>query len=116
MDEERVEEKAEEEKPEKIRPLGLYVLVRLDPSEKQVGSIIIPEGKYLESECFATVEGVGTGKIPKGRVKMDVKDGDRILMIRMHERTSSNEKMQKRLGDGRIFIRYPDDILGVVEE
>lgn len=103
--------------PEKIRVLGARLLVRLDEGVKQIGSIIVPDGSYERCECWATVIGVGTGiDTRKGRIPLSVKKGDRILVIRMHELTSSNEKYQALLGDRCIFIGYPGDVLAVQED
>jgi len=103
--------------PEKIRVLNHKLLVKLDPSPEVIGSIIVPNGSYTRSECWATVVNVGTGvDTRKGRVPIDLKKGDRVLVIRMHELTSSNKGYQAMLGKGYVFLDYPDDILLVQEE
>ena len=104
--------------PEKIRVIGARLLIKLDPAPERVGSILLPEGSLEENHCGATVVAVGTGiETTRGRRPIDdVQKGDRIQVIRMHELTSTNDRIQEKFGDGYVFIRYPDDILYAGEE
>jgi chaperonin GroES len=66
----------------KIRPLGDRIVVkRLQQEEKTKGGIIIPD-TAKEKPLEALVVAVGSGKVLKnGKTrKLDVKEGDRILI------------------------------------
>ncbi|HEX8789608.1 MAG TPA: co-chaperone GroES [Polyangiaceae bacterium] len=66
----------------KIRPLGDRIVVkRLQQEEKTKGGIIIPD-TAKEKPLEALVVAVGNGKVLKnGKTrKLDVKEGDRILI------------------------------------
>jgi chaperonin GroES len=93
----------------KFRPLHDRILVkRLTGEEKTKGGIIIPESakeKPLEGEIVAC----GNGKIMDSgqTMKLDVKNGDRILFTKY---TGSDVKI-----DGEEYtIMREEDILGIV--
>lgn len=92
-----------------FRPLHDRILVkRLTGEEKTKGGIIIPDSakeKPLEGEIVAT----GNGKVmDTGQtMKLDVKNGDRILFTKY---TGNDVKI-----DGEEYtIMREDDILGIV--
>lgn len=60
----------------KLRMLGYSVLVRLDPREAQIGSIIVPDLLQYQPES-GTVVAVGPGYADK-HVPIDVRVGDRV--------------------------------------
>lgn len=95
----------------KIRPLYDKILVkRLEEEEKTKGGIIIPETakeKPMEGEVIAVGKGMRNqdGKL----VKLDVKDGDRILF-------SKYAGTEIKIEDVEHLIMREDDILGVIEK
>jgi len=93
-----------------IRPLQDRIIVkRLDPEEKTVGGIIIPDTakeKPQEGEVIA----VGKGKrTESGEIQaLDLKEGDRILFSKYG---GTDIKI-----DGQDYlIMREDDVLGVIE-
>lgn len=104
----------------KVRPLGTRVIVELDELPGQIGSIYLPDGAYMEAEGFATVLRVGPGHWTKSgkRIPVPLEEGDRVLVIRLHERTSTQEGLQAvpEIGPGRLVLNALQDILGVVED
>jgi co-chaperonin GroES (HSP10) len=103
--------------PYKVRALGTHVLVKLDEVPDKIGSIIVPDGSYERSECWAIVVSPGTGiDTKKGRIPLDFKKDDRVMVIRMQALVESNKQTQADMGDGVIWLNYPYDFLLVQEE
>jgi chaperonin GroES len=93
----------------KIRPLGDRIVVkRLQQEEKTKGGIIIPD-TAKEKPLEALVVAVGSGKVLKnGKTrKLDVKEGDRILIGKY----SGNEV---KLDGVEHVIINEDDVLAVM--
>ena len=93
-----------------IRPLHDRVIVkRLEESESQIGSIIIPDSAK-EKPQQATVVAVGSGKLLSTgeRAGLDVKAGDRVL----YGKYSGSEV---KVGFEDYFILREDEILAVFE-
>ena len=93
----------------KIKPLHDRVLVRrLDADEDLRGGIVIPDTakeKPQEGEVVA----VGEGKVPDSgeRVKMSVKEGDRILF-------GKYSGTEVKIDDEEFLIMREDEILGIL--
>lgn len=95
--------------------IGDKVLVQLEELPSKVGSILLPQGSYTGKEAVATVLKVGTGiSTRKGRVPLDLKEGDRVCVVRQHEKTDTQEMIQAVLGDGMLILPS-SAILYVVE-
>ena len=92
----------------KLTPLHDRVLVRrVEEAETARGGIIIPD-TAKEKPQEGVVVAVGQGKREKGeRVKLDVKEGDRILFGKY----SGNEV---RIDDEEYIIMREEEILGVL--
>lgn len=93
----------------KFRPLHDRVVIRrIDPQEKSVGGIIIPDTvkeKPMEGEVIAAGPGA---RDEAGLVRhLDVRDGDRVLFGRW----SGTEVM---LDGEELIIMKEGDIMGVV--
>ena len=96
----------------KIKPLQDRILVkRIDGQEEQIrGGIVIPDTareKPQEGEVIA----VGDGKVLESgqKVKMSVKEGDRILL-------GKYSGTEVKLEDEEYLIMREDEVLGVLEE
>lgn len=93
-----------------IRPLHDRVVVkRIDTTEEQVrGGIIIPD-TAKEKPQEAEVIAVGPGKVNEdgSRSKMDVKEGDRVLI-------GKYSGSEVKIGDDDLVILREDEILGIV--
>ncbi len=95
----------------KIRPLHDRILVRrLEEEETTKGGIIIPDSakeKPMEGEIIAVGKGKKTedGKV----VKLDVKEGDRVLF-------SKYAGTDVKIDDVEHLIMREDDILGIIEK
>ncbi len=95
----------------KIRPLQDRVIVkRLEEEQKTKGGIIIPDTakeKPVEGKIIA----VGKGKVADdGKlIKMDVKEGDKILF-------SKYGGTEVKIDGQEYLIMREDDILGVIEK
>ena len=95
----------------KIRPLQDRVIVkRLEEEQKTKGGIIIPDSakeKPVEGKIIA----VGKGKVADdGKlIKMDVKEGDKILF-------SKYGGTEVKIDGQEYLIMREDDILGVIEK
>jgi len=102
--------------PAGVQAYGQWILVRMEALPEKAGSIWLPQGSFERWEGRAVVESVGRG-IPtkQGWKPHDVKPGDVVIIARAHARTSTGERMQEALGEGRIFIRW-NDIMCVVED
>ncbi|PKN77149.1 MAG: co-chaperone GroES [Deltaproteobacteria bacterium HGW-Deltaproteobacteria-10] len=95
----------------KIRPLQDRVIVkRLDEEQKTKGGIIIPD-TAKEKPVEGKVIAVGKGKVADdGKlIKMDVKEGDKILF-------SKYGGTEVKIDGQEYLIMREDDILGVIEK
>jgi chaperonin GroES len=94
----------------KLRPLGDRVLVkRLEAEEKSKGGIIIPDSAK-EKPKEGKIVAVGEGKIADdGKVvKMNVKEGDRVLF-------TSYAGTDVKVEGEEYLIMKEEDILGIIE-
>ena len=94
----------------KIRPLYDRVLVRrLDSQERTTGGLFIPD-TAKEKPVEAKVIAVGQGRVlDDGKIrKLDVKEGDRVLVAKY----SGNEI--KLEGEDHLILRE-EDLLAVLE-
>jgi chaperonin GroES len=76
-----------ENDPEKMRPLGNQVVIKLDPLPEKLGSgLLYATGENRSEEHrTGTVIAVGPGKVATKtgiRCPMDLKSGDRVLLGR----------------------------------
>ena len=95
----------------KIRPLQDRVIVkRLEEEQKTKGGIIIPD-TAKEKPVEGKVIAVGKGKVADdGKlIKMDVKEGDKILF-------SKYGGTEVKIDGQEYLIMREDDILGVIEK
>jgi chaperonin GroES len=93
-----------------IKPLNDRILVlRVQEEEKTAGGIIIPD-TAKEKPQEGKVVSVGPGKIDESgkRLRLDVKEGDRILFSKY---AGTEIKID---GVEHLFMRE-DDILGILE-
>ncbi|MCM1131888.1 MAG: co-chaperone GroES [Ruminococcus flavefaciens] len=88
-----------------IRPLQDRVVVKMAEAEETTKSGIILSGSAKEKPEFAEVIEVGPGT---SDVKMEVKQGDRILISKY---SGTNVKLE---GEEYIIVRM-EDILAVVD-
>jgi chaperonin GroES len=97
----------------KVRPINDWILVKLDPINTQVGSIIIPEGVDNRT---ATVVSTGPGKELKTGVRQPtgVELGDRVLFSRACGEHLQGKRLLRELGDDTLLLK-PEDILVVFE-
>lgn len=100
----------------KVRAVGHWVIVKVDPPERiSEGGIYLPEGNLQERKSMATgtVLSAGRGKIDgKVFLEMPVKTGDRIVFRGFLQEA-------KRIGeptDREHCVLHMDDILGVLED
>lgn len=93
-----------------IRPLHDRVIVkRIEEQEQIRGGIIIPDSakeKPQEGEVIAA--GAGKKLDSGDRVKLDVKEGDRVLF-------GKYSGTEVKIDDEEYLILREDDILGVIE-
>ena len=72
--------------PQKMRPIGNQVVVKLDPlPEKSEGGLFLPVDNRSQEHHTGTVVAVGPGKVaPKTHVRypMETKIGDKVLLGR----------------------------------
>jgi co-chaperonin GroES (HSP10) len=110
-----------------VRLLGDRILVHLDNPLKtrEVDGVILyyPEGAFGsegEINVWGTVEAVGPGRFAKDkygrelghRTPMEVKEGDRVMVIWFLSKVESNRQLQTTLGENRIIV-VPSDIMCV---
>jgi len=96
-----------------LKPLNDWILVKLLPIDKQLGSIIIPEGvDHRKAEVVATGPGL---EYPNGaREPTGVVPGEKVLFNRAHGEHLQGKQMINKLG-GDMLLLKPDDILLVYE-
>ena len=90
-----------------IRPLKDYVLLEVEPAERNIGGFIIPESK--DKPSVAKVVAVGPGKEVDGKiVAPTVKVGEKVIF----KEYSTTEYKD---GDKKYLLVKNDDLLAVVE-
>lgn len=95
----------------RVRPLQDRVLVkRLEEETKTAGGIIIPDN-HAEKPSQGEIISVGPGKrTPNGDyIKLDVKEGDRILF-------GKYSGSEVKVNGQEYLIMREDDILGVLQK
>ena len=84
-----------------IRPLKDYVLLEVEPAERNIGGFIVPESK--DKPSVAKVVAVGPGKEVDGKiVAPTVKVGEKVIF-------------KYKDGDKKYLLVKNDDLLAVVE-
>lgn len=104
-----------------VRPLNDLVIVKVDPPEKKVGSLLLPNPEHAPMRK-GTVLRVGPGRRKlKRRGKKDtvytptqVKPGDRIVFFAAATGTKQGKQLAYSLPDDEDMIRE-EDILFVFE-
>jgi chaperonin GroES len=94
----------------KLRPLQDRILVqRVQEEEKTKGGIIIPD-TAKEKPAEGKVTAVGNGKVGEDgkRVKLEIKNGDRILF-------GKYSGTEVTIDGQEYLIMREDDVLGVIE-
>jgi len=104
----------------KIRPTTDWILVKVDPLETHVGSILIPDNAVGQENRKATVVSAGPGDthmdgtlVPPGVVP-----GERVVFNRAHGEHLIGKSMRVALAEleGEHLFLKPEDILFVMEE
>jgi co-chaperonin GroES (HSP10) len=100
----------------KIRPLSQYTIIKLDPSEKQIGSILTPGGTFEQFNVpkrTGTVMAVGRGLVTAGGQVLppQVVPGDRVYVL------EAKVKIEVEY-DGVMCLALSDEshIVGVIVE
>lgn len=99
-----------------VKLLNSWVVIEdLEPDEKQIGSIHIPEGSVDTPHKWARVLDVGKGKLTAkggGWEEAEVQKGDEILYVRFLKRTETGKSLTKALekeyGEGAFLIQERD--------
>lgn len=91
----------------KVRPIGNRILVRLDPLETMLGSIIIPATALGQDNRKATVLEVGVD------AAHELSPGDRVVFNRAHGEHLQGKRLLREL-DGDLLLEA-EDILIVFE-
>ena len=95
----------------KLKPLGDRMVVEpIEQEETTAGGILLPE-TAKEKPQEGKVIAVGPGRIDDSgnRVKMEVKEGDRVLYAKY-------AGTEIKLEDKKVLILKESDILALVEE
>lgn len=101
-----------------LRLLNSWIVIRdLEPDERMVGNLHIPEGSVGSPHKWAEVLETGKGKpLVKGvgYEPMDVGVGDKVLYIRFLKKTHTGKALTKVLereyGEGAFLIQEKDVI------
>ena len=103
----------------RLRVLGNNLLVRMDAAPKETrGGIMIPDTVLAGLHATGEVLAVGrlTGKRAEANTPVPgVGVGDRVLFVRLLERTDVNPQL-KELAEERLVRVRPDDILLVLDD
>ena len=109
-------EPAQEAPPERLRPLGNYVVVeRAKPDEKSSGGVLVPatvQQEQKRTNPIAIVIAVGPGLPMDGglRYPIDVKVGDKVQLLR-----TLAEAVLEGVPQEKYWLVDVGQILGVVE-
>jgi co-chaperonin GroES (HSP10) len=105
--------------PVTVSAYGEHVVVKVDEKPDKHGDLYLPQGSVEQAEAWATVLSVGHGESTKvGWVPFDFAPGDRVLIIRLHEKMMTQEIIQSSLGEGFLILKAGskhDDLLAVME-
>ena len=92
-----------------VRALTQWLLVYVVPRVGKIGRIHLPQGSYLKGDDLAVIVSAGIGSWrKKSYIPHPVEPGDVVMVIRIHEVTSTNKQLQADLGDGFFFLRDSD--------
>jgi len=101
--------------PDKIKPLGPRLLVKMFPDEKETaGGIVIPEVAHETAVGKGQVMATGTGYWPKRSEKrvsiesLGIEKGDIVYFIKFLRETHTNQLLQRRIGDDMLIIEMKD--------
>jgi len=99
----------------KIRPVGGWILLKLEPEPKPKGRIVMLNKPAPVRT--GTIEAVGPGcwgitkKSEGKRIPMGVKIGDRIAFFKMVADTKQGQVLRYYLGEDHVLIREPDILM-----
>jgi len=99
-----------------LRLLNGWVVIRdLEPDEKMIGSLHIPEGSIKEPHKWAEVIEVGKGKglaRASGFEPMTLKKGDKVFYVRFLKATDTGKALTpilaREYGPGAFLIQEQD--------
>lgn len=99
-----------------IRLLNSWIVIRdIEPDEKMIGLLHIPEGSVKDPYKWAEVLEVGKGASTSegdGWVPLDVKKGDKIMYVRFlkntHTGLSLTPVLEREYGKGAFMIQEKD--------
>lgn len=95
-----------------LRPLGTYVLVRVDPFQRRSSTLELPTNE--SNVRTGTVLRVGTGKPPTNKrpaLPCQLSPGERIAFFRWEQEHKQGKQLQPALndvGDGLALINERD--------
>ena len=90
------------------KPIGNRVLLKMDPPDKQVGGIYVPDADIV-IPIIGTVIALGTGKVVDGKqIPWKVKVGDRVVV------ENTMDSITLDMNDEKIMIYRQDEIVGLV--
>lgn len=97
----------------KVRPMNDWVLVRLDPMPKTVGSIVMPDIVSARDTHTATVISTGPGRsLPGGaRAPMEVQEGDKVCFHRWnleHKNGKAIGHVLEEMGEDVALVKEAD--------
>lgn len=101
-----------------IRLLNGWLVIRdIEPDEKKIGSIHIPEGSVEDPHKWAEVLEVGKGARISGGdgwAPMEVEKGDKVLYVRFLKNTETGKSLlavlAREYGAGSFMIQEKDVI------
>lgn len=97
-----------------IRLLNSWIVIRdVEPDEKKIGSIHIPEGSVESPHKWGEVLEVGKGlRTSYGWAEPEVAKGDKVLYVRFLKKTETGKALIKVLareyGPGAFLIQEKD--------
>jgi co-chaperonin GroES (HSP10) len=108
-------------RPEQFRPCGYYTFVKLDPLSEKIGDLLWRPGDAYGADdikAWATVVSVGPGIWSKkiGHLPVGVKPGDRVYVIRVHEKVATQQEVQHLFGKGYMVLKPSDLMMVEVKE
>jgi len=101
-----------------LKLLNGWIVIRdLEPDEKSIGSIFIPDGSVESAHKWAEVLEVGKGESissAPGWSKVDLEKGDKVLYVRFLKKTHTGISLipvlEREYGAGSFLIRESDVI------